>query len=339
MNYKKLVTNTWGQLETRGNIFEGYKSLWLSLNDKEESDLHIFKDESGHYHLAIKAPGLSKETIEDPRVNGLQISLSKYSFGDGNVYQFIDIKCSIQGFLHEFTEVVREVAHEILLEGKLPEKAVKKVIDNWISFWANQCKNILSEDEQIGLICELLFLKKLCELNFQKSLNTWKGPLGDKHDFNFTDWNIEVKGSRKKGRVHTINGIEQLQPNGNKNLGFVSFSISIDKNKSENSINLLKIIEELKNKYFDLNPDLVVQFNDLLSSYGYSPVYQNEYSKLNFEVNSSHFYIVDDEFPKLTLNMINQNLDTRVSKITYDISLEGLIGQDLDNINIGDFFY
>lgn len=218
MKYNKLTTDKWNELDSSGSLVSGYKSTWLSLNDNEESNLNIFKDENNHYHLAIKVMGLKNDDVEDPGVNGLQVSLTKYRIGKGDVNQFIDVQCRIQSYLKEFTEVVKEIAHCILKEKEKPEVATKKVISNWVSFWANQRTSILSEEDQIGMICELLFLEKLCEINPEKALNSWRGPLGEKHDFNFTDWNIEVKGTRKKVRTHTINGIEQLMPSKNKTL-------------------------------------------------------------------------------------------------------------------------
>lgn len=339
MNYKKLTADKWGNLDSSGSLVSGYKSAWLSIKDNEESDLHIFKDEAGHNHLAIKAPGLRKDAIEDPGVNGLQVELARYRFGDGEVNQFVDIRCGIESYVEEFTEVVREIAHAILVDEEKPEKATKHIINNWVSFWANQRKNILSEEDQIGLICELLFLEKLCDLNSGKALSTWTGPLGEKHDFNFTDWNLEVKGTRKRGRIHTVNGIEQLQPSYNKKLGFISFMVSAGRETKGNTKNLPSLIGKITQNYLKDKPDLVVRFNELLAGNGYNPVHRNEYIKFNVEVNTATFYEVDDDFPKLTSSMLNEPLDTRVSKVRYDVSFEGITGLDFEEMSIGEYFY
>ena len=46
MNYLKLNTDTWKELDDSGNLVSGYKSIWLSKNDNESSILHLFKDEA-----------------------------------------------------------------------------------------------------------------------------------------------------------------------------------------------------------------------------------------------------------------------------------------------------
>ena len=227
MDYKKLTVETWKKLDDSGSLVSGYKSTWLALNDQKKSDFHIFRDELDQYHLAIESPKISKNEIEDPGVNGLQIGLVNYKFENGVINQFIDLKCNIAAYLEEFTEVVKEITQAVLEKGEQPLNAINQVVRNWISFWANQRKQILSEEEQIGLICELLTLSKLCKINPSNALNTWTGPLGEKHDFNFTDWNFEVKGTRKTGRIHTINSIDQLKPSNTKKLAFISFILVV----------------------------------------------------------------------------------------------------------------
>ena len=78
--------------------------------------------------------------------------------------QLIDLCCNFSGYLEEFTEVVKEITKSIFEENELPLSAVNKVIRNWKSFWANQNKHVLSEKELIGLICELVVLKKILEI-------------------------------------------------------------------------------------------------------------------------------------------------------------------------------
>ena len=337
MDYRKLNIETWRELDDTGDLISGYKSNWLSLNDDEESDLHIFKDKSGQYHFAVEDTEVSKLDIEDPHVNGLQVQLSSYRFENGNVSQFIDLSCSISGYLAEFTEVVREISKIVLEDKEQPLKAVNKIINNWISFWSNQRKETLSEEDQIGLICELVTLNKLCKLNPGNALKSWTGPLGEKHDFNFSKWDFEVKGTRKSQRIHTINGIDQLKPSYNKQLAFISFQLTTSAN--DHSVNLPELIESLIKNHFENKPDLIVRFNELLAGAGYSPVHAEEYKKFNVEVRESTFFEVGEDFPKLTSSMLNEPLNTRVSSVRYDISLEGFIGTDFENICWGDYFF
>lgn len=337
MNYKKLNIATWKDLNNVGDFFSGYQSTWLSNKDNEESSLHIFKDKSGYSHFAIEATNINKNDLETPKVNGLQVLLISYGFNNGKVSQFIDIMCNISGYLEEFTEVVKEIAKAILENGVSPLIAVNQTINSWISFWARQRRELLTEEEQVGLICELLILKKLCKINPNLALKAWIGPLGEKHDFNFTDWTFEVKGTRKTERAHIINGIDQLKPHKNKRLAFVSYLLTMTENI--NSVNLTVLVESLKNDFFQNQPTMTIKFNELLSNAGYNPIHTEEYTKFNVEVVESTFFEVNEEFPKLTSNMIKEPLSSRVSSIDYVISLEGIVGIDLRNLSWGNYFY
>lgn len=337
MDYRKLTIETWKALNQSGNTITGYESTCLALNDNEKSDLFIFKDELGNYHLSIKTNESKNTVIEDPGVNGLHIGMYKYKIGDGEIGLFIDLKCNLSDFLEEFTEVVKEISNGIFINKGQPFSTVNQVISNWLSFWANRRKHILSEEAQIGLICELFILRKLCQINPSNALLSWTGPLGDKNDFCFTDWNIEIKGTRKSSQIHTINGIDQLTPSNDKQLGFISFIVSVT--NSDTAINLPSIIESIVIDFFAKKPSLTVRFNELLAGVGYTPVHAKEYVNFSIEIIKGTLFIVDWEFPKLISGMLNIPLSTRVSSIRYDISLEGITGSDLNDIYWGDYFY
>lgn len=337
MDYRNLISETWKGLDNSGDLIKGYKSFWLALNDEEESSLHIFKDKSNEFHFAIEASNINQRDIENPNVNGLQIQLATYRFKNGNISQFIDLTCNISAYLEEFTEVVKEISALILEDKAHSLNAVNQIINNWISFWTNQRKEILSEDAQIGLLSELLVLENLCKINPNNALKSWIGPLGEKHDFNFLSWAFEVKGTRRSERIHTINGIDQLKKPEKKQLGFISFLFITS--EIGNSINLPSYISLIRESYFNNNVDLIIRFNNLLAGVGYSPLYDEEYKKFNVELIESTFYEVNENFPKLTSDLIENPLSSRISSVRYDISLNGISGTNLLNLNWGDYFY
>ena len=337
MNYKELNIDTWSSLKSPDHESGGYPCTILGIHEEEPSFLHLFRDGLGHYHFAIEASGFQPKDLTDPRVNGLKIQLVDYRFHDGPISRFIDLTCNIPGYIEEFTEIVREISKAILEDKEQPLTAVNQIINNWISFWANQRKDILTEEEQVGLICELITLNKLCKINPGNALKTWIGPLGEKHDFNFSDWNFEVKGTRKSQRTHTINGIDQLTPSYNKRLVYISFQLTTSAN--EQSVNLPDLIGSLIKNHFENKPDMTVRFYELLAGSGYSPIHAEEYKKFNVDVIESTFFEVDEDFPKLTSNMLKEPLNKRISSIRYDISLEGIDGKDIKEINLGDYFY
>lgn len=337
MNYTKFSINTWKELKSPHHESGGYPSITLEKEGSAPSVLHLFKDKFGHYHFAIGTPNLAPNHLNDPGVNGLQIQLMNYQFHNGPTTQFIDLTCNISGYLEEFTEVVKEVSKAILEKDETPVHALNRIINNWITFWSAQRRESLSEEDQVGLICELLTLHELSKYNPENALKSWIGPKGEKHDFNFTDWNFEVKGTRKPTRYHTINGIDQLKVPNNKSLAFISFQLTTSNN--EDGINLPDYIQSLIENFFNDAPNLVIKFNELLSRVGYSPIHADEYRKFNLEVIESVVHEVDEDFPKLTTDFLRTPLSSRVSSVRYDISLDGIEGTNFNDVDWGNYFY
>jgi hypothetical protein len=320
-----------------GNIHIGYHGIFLCQKENDKSNILIFKDEKENLHLVIIDDAATEKDIHDPKVNGLKINLKQYKFQDVGIKQFIDLECSMKVYINQFTEVAKEIAEKILIKNELPHKSVRTVINNWKSFWSANVKHILSEEEQIGLICELFILKKLCEISPDMALMSWKGPLKEKHDFFFPNWVFEVKGTMKKEHIHIINGLEQLEPPSGKNLSLISFLLT--KTDNINAKSLQDLIEEIEIKYLCDDAMLIEQFHNLLLYTGYTYTCREEYKKAKYELYSKKFYIVDEKFPKLTYDHLKIPLDSRISKISYCINLSGLAGDPLEKVKLEKYFY
>lgn len=337
MNYNKFVNSTWDSLDDTGNSVAGYHAEYLTKNDHGESDILIFKDEKKKLHLVVFDEKIRKSELIEPKVNGLNIKLAKYRFQNVKVKQFIDLECNLSEYQNEFSEIVREVAENILIRRERPINAINNVINNWRYFWATQIRDILSEEEQIGLICELVVLERLCTVNTQNALDSWKGPLKEKYDFIFSEWALEVKGTRSHGHIHKINGLNQLRPPNGKSLALISFLVSRTNNAS--SKGLQDHIEEIIKECFMQKKDLIGRFYELLVKYGYSKVHEEEYRNIKFDVYDGRLYLVDGTFPRLTSDDLIKPLNNRISDLHYKIDLEGMNGEEFANISIGKYFY
>ncbi|MBT89764.1 MAG: hypothetical protein CMN79_04655 [Spirochaetales bacterium] len=337
MYFKNLNINTWSEWDDTGDIVTGYHGRFLSQADGAESNLLIFKDEGKKLHFVIADDSVARKDIHDPKVNGLKIELKKYKFREVEIKQFIDLECSLNAYISEFTEIVKEIAERILDSNELPLKAVTEIISNWKSFWTSEKKQILSDAEQIGLICELKVLKKLCEINHVNALSSWKGPLGEKYDFIFSSWVFEVKGTSNEGHIHIINGLDQLKPPSEKNLALISFLATKTEDVKAQSVQTW--IEDIEVNILKNNADVVKRFYDLLIGYGYNRIHKEEYKKTKFDIYDGNFYLVNDTFPKFTSDHLKKSLDNRISEIRYMIDLEGLPGEVFENISLDDYFY
>ena len=117
----------------------------------------------------------------------------------------------------------------------------------------------------------------MCEINPVNALNSWKGPLKEKYDFIFSDWAFEVKGTRKEGHVHAINGLGQLKPPSGKNLALISFLAT--KSDDAKAKSLQDWIDDIETKVLKNKADIIERFYELLAGYGYGRIHKEEYKK------------------------------------------------------------
>lgn len=337
MNFKDLSVDTWKNLDDSGNKISGYKTTWLSLEKNENSNPHIFKDENGSYHFAIEAKDIRINDLFDPRVNGLKIHLNKFRLEENKIGQYIDLECSYEGFLEEFNEVIKEIARKLSNYDGPAFVSINYVLRKWKSFWSGKDKRILSLEEQIGLFSEILILEQLCALKPDSAFESWGGPIGRIHDFQFSKWDLEVKGTLREGPVHRINGIDQLAQAENKSLALISCLLNLSSNDTH--LSLPDLIERVTSVMLNKRPDLELKLYELIGSLGYSPSHNNEYQKNRFEIISTNLYIIDETFPALNRSKLKDSLSTRISSVNYDLSFNGLYFSDLSEINWGDYFY
>jgi hypothetical protein len=337
MNYSKLSASVWDQLGVAGDAASGYHAEFINEKENEKSNILLFQDENKKLHFVIVADKISKKDILNPKVNGLNVNINRYKLENVGIKQFIDIECNLRAYIDEFTEIVREISEDILIRKESPIKAVNEIISSWKSFWTAQIRETISEEEQIGLICELIVLDNLCSINPFNALESWKGPLKEKYDFVFSKWAFEVKGTRREKHIHTIHGLDQLRPPDHKSLALISFLVSRTSNESKRS--LQEYIEDIVFKYLLKKPELVTRFYELLVSCGYSKIHEHEYRKTRYDILEGRFYVVDENFPKLTTDSLAVPLNSRISEIKYNINLEGLHNKTYDSIALGEYFY
>lgn len=335
MKLEKINSMTWAEISKSENLAVGYLGTFITINDEPRFDLLIFRDENDKKHFVIEFSDARLKEIRDPNINGLRLSGKQFKFNGKDTKWFIDLECSRQDYLDEFTGIIKEISRNILLLNNDPITSVIDVIENWKSFLASRVKEVLSEEEQLGLFCELIILKTLCNINPGLALNSWKGPLGEKHDFSFSEWCIEVKGTRSAQHSHWINGIDQLKGPANKSLAFISFLLT----GSQSSISIQSLIDSIVTQRLNNKPALVETFYKLLILAGYSRTFAEEYDKLQFDIIDCILFHVNENFPKLTSENLKSQLSSRVSEIRYKIDLQGLHGISFDAIQLGNYFY
>jgi len=337
MEYTELNELIWDELKNRNKDVQGYDARFLEIRNQKPESVLVFQDENNIMHCIIKTDLSDKNRLINLNINGLELNLSEYRIKSVGTNNYIDIKSKLVNYKKQFSTLIQEICEKILRQREDPITAVNSVLNTWKIFWTNINSTILSTEEQLGLLGELYILKKFLNIHAQNSLNSWKGPFGLNYDFVFSKWAIEVKITRNPNHIHCINGINQLDNFEGLNLGLVSI-IALP-GDSEDSMSLQSLIEEIQNDLLCDQPDLEQQFYDLLNKAGYNKTFQNEYSANKYTLLDARFYVIDDNFPKITKKSFKKEISNQIFDIRYMIDLSNLSCIELNKLPIGNYCY
>ena len=195
--------------------------------------------------------------------------------------------------------------------------AIFEACNEYSTFFGKGAKTSLSFIEEEGLFGELIVLKECLERFGDHSISCWTGPTKNRHDFMFQDKRaLEVKTSLKQNRkLITVSNDTQLSNIENAPL-FLAFLILEADPKGLSIADLVNTIyDQIKNR--EVKEDFQRKLLEM-------KVVRSQIStKRRFSLVKRHWYKVDNQFPKLTLDEIH-SISNRIYDVKYKIDLDGL---------------
>ena len=185
----------------------------------------------------------------------------------------------------------------------------------WKKMFQNKPKELLSETQIMGLIAEVLFLKRVLIPKYGTTIavHSWSGQKLTHKDFSLDDTWYEIKAvSMSKNEVH-ISSLEQL--NSNKPGELVIFKL--EKMSSEyDGIKLNNLILDTADSI--LETTVREDFLGEVSRQGFA--LNERYDDYVYRVSDPNHYTVNDDFPKL----IPDGTCTEITKAEYWLSIPQL---------------
>lgn len=285
---------------------------------EENIDLYCAVDSRNFRHILIVCSEEDKD-FKDNQSRGLKVGTRSLAINKKDQKYFIDIECNDNSGYSIFNLIGGEIATALLGTNENKAKIVSDILLQWRHFWSSQPRHLLPIEKQIGLFGELWFLNRWLIPKYGLNvLLCWKGPSGNKYDFEFPERFFEVKTSNSpKGHIHIIHGIDQLDT---PEIGeLLLFSLCLRENDID-GISLQSLINNCRSLLTDTPENLEV-FETGLFNLGYSPIYANDYDKLKYSIADNLLFLVDNEFPKITSKSFREELSPGIEEITYLINL------------------
>lgn len=206
------------------------------------------------------------------------------------------------------------------LESITDENDIPLILNQRVGYWGKLFARIkgelLSKERQRGLFGELTFLNTLLgrSSDFVKTIVSWTGPEGSNQDFSNELSAVEVKSS--KATKPSVNIASELQLDWTKLDSLFLCVVHVD--EINNGLDTLKkLIEEIKQKIFN-QPNLLKLFAEKLDRVGIPEGEEKHYDDFGFIIRSKRAYKVEDGFPALTRDMLNNDA---IHNVKYQIDL------------------
>ena len=317
MYYKNLTPSKF-ELIPKG---EKINAQILEIENRNDLKVYVFSEKENSYTCLLS---VNNTTNKLPKINGLTIEYQFFGEPGLEKNSYIFIECHTSTYLNNYCEILKEIL-ELYDNSEIQlVEIINRVISKWRYFLGEPKDDILSEDNIIGLIGELIFLKELLKTQAAFALTIWKADKGEE-DFINSQKVLEVKTTIKSKHEHIINGIDQLLINPEKQKFILS--ILLNKSKSESSFSLPSIIN-ICTDLIENDRENLDNFYKKLKNRGYDSRDHKSYLDYTYDYYRGAYFAINHSFPKLTTQELISPLNSRISKVRYTLDLEGLDSRD-----------
>lgn len=263
-----------------------------------------------------------EDELHDDQSRGLNVITRELVVKEQGNGRYLDICCNDTTGYVALDLIGGELAAGLVSAKASPTRLVELVLAKWRRFWGQLPRQMLSYEEQLGLFAELWFLSTwlATHVGMKDAVTPWRGPFGARHDFEWVGRSIEVKATTStRGRIHRINGLDQLTPPDNGDLMFFSLRLREERGASNT---LPGLIAACRAK-LESDPHTLDKFEVALAQANYSPAYEEEYARLRLRVVDEGLFRVERDFPRVTSASFKSGCPPGVERVEYEINLGG----------------
>lgn len=245
-----------------------------NLHPLRERRVYLSRDHAGRFSLFILGPKESFGIL--PRIAGIDFSDSIQAVPENIKLEAVRLTSSSMTFGNR---VMAHVAYELdrRLEDDLSVANEVLLSDvRWILELLGDRDSILSDEQQKGLVGELVFLRKLLLAARSLSvpspavLSRWHGYDGAKRDFAGPGIAVEVKATSAPSRIHQVGSLAQLEAQQGEEVFLFSLGIKVDSSAPKKLPDYVAdVMGLLVTSEHQPDGDLQAQFERHLSAYGY----------------------------------------------------------------------
>lgn len=267
--------------------------------------------------LVLRHAPESSPTRRLPALRGIEVTSADGDSKDSRMLVFRLLDSKQRDIFHQLCRDIVAAGASALTEHEAVELALARTW-RWHHLLRGGAGGRLSEDEQKGLIGELIVLERhlLARLSPAGSLAAWRGPLGAPKDFEVGRTGIEAKARRGAATPYVlITSEHQLDGEGCDHLFLHVVDLSHAPDGAATAFTVIDIARRIRDAIAESDTAAVDAFENLLAAAGLR--WDDDYSDFKWLEGPSRIYSVGEGFPRVTAHAIA----TGVSNVRYSISL------------------
>ncbi|MEV0034560.1 PD-(D/E)XK motif protein [Streptomyces sp. NPDC050804] len=228
------------------------------------------------------------------------------------------IRTTQAALVRDFHDLLNAVADRIVTHDRTLDQAFGETVRAW-SMLLNRPRGMGTE-KRVGLIGELAALTSIAQVHdWPTALRSWKGPSNEEHDFGLPGYDLEVKTTASEQRRHTIHGLGQLTPTGDRPLWLVSLQLT---RGGTDGRTLTDCVRAVRQDVADRAPACVDRLDGQLAAAGWDPeLPDDERWRLR---TTAVALLADDRLPRLDIRSLPPQFRGRVRDLTYTLDVSGL---------------
>ena len=277
-------------------------SQYVRVSAGHPLELYIGKNEKGNATLRFNGDFTPVKVIGTNFIEIKQVKTSSYY---SILFSFVSSENN--SLFYHFCEDMITVTESY--KGDEGYKEIVNRFNQWKKMFTGNNK-ILTENEVLGLIGELMFLRdnSFPTYGIFEGINGWSGPEPTHKDFSYKNEWFEIKSINTFKHSVAISSLEQLDSELDGHLVVYTFE---KMSSSFSGITLNKLVAEISDK-IQYETDRDIFFNKLRQAgYSYNDVYDNYV--FNFVKVDS--YLVNADFPRIKAD----GLPKGIVKVQYEI--------------------
>jgi len=315
----RIAPEVWTRLA--GGRVRG-ETLWARRAAPDVSDVLLAAiNADGRRHFLVRLEE-GQDGLHDADSRGMGVMTRELEVPGHEAGRYLDITCHDAGGYEAFDLIGGEIAERLVGHHETPAESVARVVAKWRRFWGQPPRQMLSQEEQLGLFAELWFLTIWLAplIGPAEALNRWRGAFGARHDFEWSGRSVEVKATTSaRGPIHRIHGLEQLTPPDGGDLLLFSLQLFPE----AGGTNTLPELVALCREQLAGHDEALSKFETALAQVGYSPAHEGEYGKTRMRVAREGLFAVREDFPRVTAEQFAAGIPAGVERVEYEINLNG----------------